>query len=331
MLKIITLLLMFSINTYAQNFSLKEKSKLSDEYTLISNSHFNLALKSPLILHNSLKNETHFVLIFKKDQKNLDHPNLSVFKKDNHYQYVLYSFNASSDSIHKLTERLKDEKKTVFNFSATMLPKAHAAETCAINYDLGPSTNVDNVAAHTSSASLTDSVLDCMSGLLQGVWDATGGLVIDAAGFVWDIITSPIETAKKTYAQFQSMLSMIKNLDQTLADFGAFFSSLPTEAKTQMICSFLGSLGTDVLITVLTLGAGSGKLLLSFSNYLKKLSKLTKTMKLAKLTRFDHFFPKEFLTKLAQGRITDKILDRIELFSKHNMPELSRQAVRCAL
>jgi F0F1-type ATP synthase delta subunit len=156
--------------------------------------------------------------------------------------------------------------------------------------------------------------------------------LIDTGEYLWDLVTSPIETAKKTYAQFENMVDAIANMGETLRNFGNFFSSLDGEAKAHLICSFLGALGTDVLLAVLTFGGSTPKLVHSLTMYLSRFSKLTKTLRLANLSKkFNRFFPKEFLSKLAKGKVADKVLDRIETFSKNDMPRLSQAAVRCAI
>jgi len=124
---------------------------------------------------------------------------------------------------------------------------------------------------------------------------------------------------------------LIANIDKTWESFQKMFSQLPSQAKTHMICSFIGSLGADALIAILTLGAGAPKLLVSFTNYLKRFSKLEKMLSLIKYENFASVFPKSFLSKMAKGQVADKVLDRIELFAKHDMKDLAKSAVACAL
>jgi hypothetical protein len=305
---------------------LAKSHELSD-FIMLAHSPTNQVLKSPLIFHNSLLQETYMVLVFQKNQPQLDHPDLHVIRTDEKYQVVLYSPQGQTENLSKILRELKKTPKTTYSPLKYFIPTAQAE--CMRPQTL--TAEMDSLEQYASSASWTDDILTCLSGVMQGVWDATGGLVSDIGSFAYDLVTSPIETAKKTYDQFQNMLDAIANIDKTWASFQKMFANLPTDAKTHIICSFIGSLGADVLISILTLGAGASKLVLSFTNYLKRFSKLEKMLSLMKYEKFQSVFPKSFLNKMAQGKVADKVLDRIELFAKHDMKDLAKSAVACAL
>lgn len=326
---LICLILLISSSIKAESLSLGDMKSVKAEFTLVYGTELNKLLKSPLIFHNSLKGETHFVFVLNKTQKHLD--GFKVFATGESSKLVLYSEGHTETSQRMILDKLSLVQKTSFNIS--ILSKAHANDTCPMDITGLPETgSAQAIGAHANESSFTDGVLGCLSGLLEGVWSATGGLLIDGGEFLWDLVTSPIDTAKKTYAQFQNMVDAVANMGETLSNFGSFFSSLDGEAKAHLICSFLGAIGTDVLIAVLTLGGGTPKLVHSLTTYLSRFSKLTRTLRLAKLAgKFKQFFPKQFLNKLAKGKIADKVLDRIDLFSKHDMPRLTQQAVRCAI
>jgi hypothetical protein len=302
-------------------------AKEQTDFIMLANSPINHALKSPLIFHNSYLQESYMVLVFQKDQRNLDHPDLYLIRTTEKFQVVLYAPHAKSEHFKRILHELKKVPVTSYNPIQLIMPTAHAE--CMAPQTLNA--ELESVQQFSESASTTDQILACLSGVMQGVWDATGGLVSDVASFAYDLVTSPIDTAKKTYDQFQNMLNMISNIDETWHSFQKMFSQLPAEAKTHMICSFIGSLGTDALIAILTLGAGAPKLLVSFTNYLKRFSKLEKMLSLMKYEKFATVFPKTFLSKMAKGQVADKVLDRIELFAKHDMKDLAKSAVACAL
>jgi len=303
------------------------KSGEQSDFIMLANSPLNHALKSPLVFHNSLLQESYLVLVFQKDQPNLNHPDLYPIRTTEQFQIVLYAPHAKSEYFNRVINELKKMPVTSYNPILLIMPTAHAE--CMAPQTL--TAELESVQKFTDAASNTDQILACLSGVMQGVWDATGGLISDAASFAYDLVTSPIETAKKTYDQFQNMLSMIANIDKTWESFQKMFSQLPSQAKTHMICSFIGSLGADALIAILTLGAGAPKLLVSFTNYLKRFSKLEKMLSLIKYENFASVFPKSFLSKMAKGQVADKVLDRIELFAKHDMKDLAKSAVACAL
>lgn len=111
----------------------------------------------------------------------------------------------------------------------------------------------------------------------------------------------------------------------------ASFKNLPDETKAQMLCSFVGSIGTDVIITVLTAGAGSAKLALSLKNYVSKFVKIEGLMsKLNKLGRLGEL-PAKFFENLSKGLISEKRLSSIQGLSHHEFDDLAMKLVKCSL
>ena len=111
----------------------------------------------------------------------------------------------------------------------------------------------------------------------------------------------------------------------------ASFKKLPDETKAQMLCSFIGSIGTDIIITVLTAGAGSAKLALSLKSYISKFVKIEGLMsKLSKLGRLSEL-PAKFFDKLSKGLISEKRLSSIQSLTHHEFDDLAMQLVKCSL
>src|SRR5690606_7240251 len=114
--------------------------------------------------------------------------------------------------------------------------------------------------------------------------------------------------------------------------FSSFFSQLDSSSKAHLLCSFFGAFGADALLALITAGAGSGKLVLSFTQYLQRFSKIERFISLvSKGKSLAQTMPKKFLQKLAQGKIAENTLKTIDKFAEHNMPTLARSAVQCAL
>lgn len=302
---------------------------LKENFVLLHHSNLNKALKTPLILHNSLRQESYAIIVTKVKKENFSHPDVSFLRKFNGHYYWLLSLNNNTP--------LKSMVISSFNlkvvdrgpkFNIDLFPKAHAS--CFAEPEI--SSELSSISHYSSDASLSDMVMSCLEGVVQGAWDATGGMLMDGAEYIYDLFTSPMETIEKTKKQFNAAIDAVKNLGQTFDNFKQFFGSLDNSSKAHIICSFIGSFGADALIAILTAGAGSAKLVLSFTNYLKKFSKIQKFINIAsKGKSLTQTLPKKFLEKLAKGKIADKVLDTIDRFSGHNMPDLARSTIRCAM
>jgi hypothetical protein len=109
-------------------------------------------------------------------------------------------------------------------------------------------------------------------------------------------------------------------------------SKLPTQMKVDLICSFIGSLGTDVLIAAVTMGSGAPKVILSLKNYVSRLVRLEKFVaaisKLGKLS--DNLHP-QFLKKLANGEISEKKILMIEKYTQADLLGMAKGAAACGL
>jgi hypothetical protein len=174
-------------------------------------------------------------------------------------------------------------------------------------------------------------VYSCASGLLQGVWASTGGLVKSIGQGLWTLVTDPGKFWDDAVNQFKQMKDFIVNIDTRIGQIVGSIKSMPNEVRAELLCSFLGSIGTDIIIAALTAGAASGKVMISLAQYAKRLMKVEKLLShLSKLKTIGKL-PKSFYQKLAKGKIPDSDLNAIETLSKHGFHGKSMEVVQCVL
>jgi hypothetical protein len=77
--------------------------------------------------------------------------------------------------------------------------------------------------------------------------------------------------------------SIPSTLENKYGEFGKFIEktfysikALPAQAKMNIMCNLLGSLGVDFILASVTLGAGSGKIMLTASQIISKINKIIK-------------------------------------------------------
>jgi hypothetical protein len=209
---------------------------------------------------------------------------------------AVYFENLQDDEIKKILTTLKSRESYVFNFS--IFPKAHAE--CSNSLSGVPTVDLDsNIAAEGEAGLLSN----CMTGLGSGVEESTVGVVSS----IWNGITSEAsrlwENPSKRLGDYWGFVSdgaaavwdflkvlgnmfinpvYAKNvLAKKFGEIGNFFvnaynsvKDLPTNQQVELFCNILGSIGVDVLIAAVTVGAASGKLGLTIARLLVKLKKI---------------------------------------------------------
>ncbi len=216
-------------------------------------------------------------------------------------------------------------------FLNLLIPRAHAMESCEMNSLQASMGNSLSGLTGYFDSEYFQIASSCLMGVLEGVWDSTGGMLESAWSGLKSLANDPKKFWDDKVASFNKMKEFLMDFEVNMQRSFASFKKLPDETKAQMLCSFIGSIGTDVLITVLTAGAGSAKLALSVKNYLSKILKieglLAKLNKLGKLKQI----PAKFFDNLSSGKIAQKRLNAIESLTKHQYDDLAMQLVRCSL
>jgi len=125
-----------------------------------------------------------------------------------------------------------------------------------------------------SKNAILSAAKDCLLSVLDGVWNATGGLAESA----WDCITSPIDCAESGIESIKGAYHFITNLSSELNKMWTSLKEIPGDELADFICGIVGELGTDVLLGILTAGAGSAKLALTISKVTMKIAKIAKIL-----------------------------------------------------
>tara|TARA_R110002049_G_scaffold277586_1_gene456124 strand:- start:4 stop:654 length:651 start_codon:yes stop_codon:yes gene_type:complete len=158
-----------------------------------------------------------------------------------------------------------------------------------------------NTAETLSASTLLNGALDCGWAVLQGAWDATGGLVAGAANCIW----SPIECAQSARTAFNNAKNFITNIVEESKAVIDGISGLPASEKVNLICSIIGSIGADVLIAILTAGAASGKLGITLASIAYRITQI------AGIFRRVVYLPAKLLGKMSRAALTkvDNLVD----------------------
>lgn len=250
---------------------------------------------------------------------------------ENSYNSLAF-VNISKTQIETFLAKPEGEIFTkIDRFLNFIIPKAHAVESCEMNtveHSLGSS--LSNVSGFFSSGYF-EIASSCLMGILEGMWESTGGLIESAWSGLKHLASDPKGFWDEKVEQFQKLKDFLMDFEVNMQRMFASFKKLPDETKAQMLCSFVGSIGTDIIITALTAGAGAAKLGLSLKNYVSRLVKIEGL--LAKLNRLGKLkdIPAKFYEKISKGLISQKRLNSIQSLTHHEFDDLAMQLVRCSL
>ncbi len=152
-----------------------------------------------------------------------------------------------------------------------------------------------------SGSTILSGALDCGWAVLQGAWDTTGGLIAGAANCIW----SPIECAQSARTAFNNAKNFITNIVEESRAVIDGISGLPANEKVNLICSIIGSIGTDVLLAILTAGAASGKLGITLAGIAFRLTQI------ASIFRRVTYLSAKLLGKMSKAALTkvDELVD----------------------
>lgn len=187
--------------------------------------------------------------------------------------------------------------------------------------------------APSGGAGFFDVASSCVMGVGQGVYDGTVGLVVDLISGAVEVVKDPIGVAMKLEQTWTQMKTFFSEFKKNMGDLINGISELPAEAKADMLCGLVGSIGTDALIVFFTAGGGSPKLMLTIKTYLSKIKVLESTLKV--FTRFGsglrRVFTADFYKRLSLGKIPQTRLNSIEIFGRVEQLDLAMEAAACAL
>ena len=233
--------------------------------------------------------------------------------------------------LETLTETIKSNKIVKTFFNELMPIKIAYASTCSTTTSMDVS-GIQTLKNGVAPYSLVDGAMDCLMGVLDGIWQSTGGLVQDIGEGLWSLATDPMGFWNSMEEKWKNLKSFLSNFQSEMNKILHSLSKLPTQMKVELICSFIGSIGTDVLIAAVTGGAGSAKVILELKSYLSRLMRLEKFVAaIAKVGKLTESLHPQFLKKLAKGQITEKKLLMIEKYTEADLLGLAKGAAACGL
>jgi hypothetical protein len=208
------------------------------------------------------------------------------------------------------------------------LPNAYSNE-CGI-HGAASLNGLEQMASYYGTA-FGKGALQCISSFLQGVWDATGGQVADMAEGIKNLVNDPGAFWDRKVEELKNLKNFILNFDTKIKEMAVGIANLPAETKTQMICSFVGSIGADAAIAILAGGAGVGKILFRLEEYVTRIARLEKVFSLLNKVGKLREVPIGFFERMSSGTLPARLMDNLNVFANHNLSEVIQGAMSCAL
>lgn len=189
---------------------------------------------------------------------------------------------------------------------------------------------LEQMASYYGSA-FGKGALRCISSFLQGVWDATGGQVKDMAEGLKNLWNDPEAFWDRKVQEMKNLKNFILNFDTKIKEMAVGIANLPAETKTQMICSFIGSIGADAAIAILAGGAGVGRILFRLEQYVTRIARLEKVFSLLNKAGKLKAIPMNFYERMSSGTLPARMMDNLNAFAGHNLTDVIQGAMSCAL
>jgi hypothetical protein len=173
--------------------------------------------------------------------------------------------------------------------------------------------------------------LDCLIPMIQGAWEATGGMAVSAVQSIRNLATDPRGWWDSKVEQVKNLREFVMNFGVKMQELGAAFMALPAQTKTMMICMFAGSLGSSVLLSMLSGGAGMAAVMARVNTFMISLLRLERVIALMQRMGKVAMMPAEFFRRLARGEVGDRMLDSLDIFARKNMDDMIVGAMACAI
>lgn len=172
--------------------------------------------------------------------------------------------------------------------SFSFIPVAYAEDCISFSPEVpSQAGGITAIMKNISQNPVAKFSLGCVIGVFKGLWNATGGAVIETAKLVkgigsglWQAVTHPVGSAKKLW----------EGASQTMEAVSSFFKDFSTQVKKiypglmnmdaklvgDLLCQTASTLGTGVLIAYFTAGAGAPAALAAITQVLSKFEKTEK-------------------------------------------------------
>ncbi len=276
--------------------------------------------RQALVIHDVKANLKETKIIKAKDYLILEIPN-----GENSYSSMAL-IGITEDEIRKNIHS-SSVFKTLWN-QLNLFPKAYSE-------DCGPEGSLVPIGLETLQnyygTSVAKGAMKCMTNFFQGVWDSTGGLAQSAVKGIENLIQDPKKFWDQKVSEVKNLVNFIQHFDTKMKELSLALSNLPSETKTNLICSFVGGIGADVAMGILIGGAGLGKAIFSLEQYISKIVKIEKVFNLLNKVGKLKNIPSGFLERLSSSKIPNSVLDSLNIFATHQFPDFIQGAMQCAL
>lgn len=173
----------------------------------------------------------------------------------------------------------------------------------------------------------------CVVNGLEGSWSATGGAVVEGAKGIWNAAKNPAQAARQLGQQADTISKFFQALQPNLVKLWNGVKALPPEQAREMVCNFVGAIGTDILVAALlapeTMGGSLAVMGARMTQYVNKALRAIPLLEnLAKVAGEGKILAQNAVRAL--GKVTDKVLDQATALSKNGMPRLAGALVSCA-
>ncbi|WP_408095640.1 hypothetical protein ACJVC5_11400 [Peredibacter sp. HCB2-198] len=247
---------------------------------------------------------------------------------DNKFFLYFRGINQEAVKLTLIRMQNKISQYTFPSIKSVFIPEARAQADCGSPALVQQMTDFANL----SGTMVWNFAKNCVSGLGEGAWAASGGAIASGLSSLWEAVKHPIETVDKIGNAVERFTVGLANFTKglvtdprgTLTKMGAkvggawdemvdVVTNMSTDMKIQFICSFIGSLGVDAAIAFFTAGVASGKIAISLGLMAKRFSAVAKTMGLiSKLS---------IAARAQLGMTADKMKNFMDKLMHNKIPE----------
>ena len=253
-------------------------------------------------------------------------------------QYALVFYRFEPERARQLVSLLRNSV-TARAYDIPGINKAHASEPgCAACGGLpqvqrlgGINHLNDNLKANQLGGNLST----CAGDLLKGAWASTGGAVSAIASATVQFTENPAASFKKLGQMMEQMWKFASHFPSEIKRVWQGFSGLDSGMQAQVACEFLGSLGTDVVLGIVTAGVASVKwplLLAKLEKFAQKLKRLDKLMSyLSKSADQAGQKLRQGVFRRLAGEMDETQINAIKSFSDRDLMDIAVGAASCGI
>lgn len=208
-----------------------------------------------------------------------------------------------------------------------ILPTAYASD-CRI--DVKGNSSIDDLANFFTKGP-GSGFASCLLNFVQGAWSTTGGAVQNFAEGLVGLVSNPKKFWDKKVEQLKRMKTFFNNFQSEMTKLYDQVSNLDANAKTQIMCGFLGGIGGAALTSFIMMGTGLGQLITQVSAYVVRITGLARVFSLLASLGKMAKISEGFFAGIVNGKVSDEVIERLDSFARNRMDSVVEGAIQCAL